>query len=104
MSQSSVATYFGWATADTDNALNMQAKDNSWTKQELYVVGFNPKKIQFFYEQIQLTSFPINIITTSRQCLYKHLLNKFVSLGGEVLFDHEVLNIDLIVFLSNICR
>ena len=56
----------------------------------------NPKKIQFFYEQNQLTSFPINIITTSRQCLYKNLLNKYVSLGGEVLFDHEVLNIDLI--------
>ena len=35
-------------------------------------------------------------MTTSRQCLYKNLLNKYLSLGGEVLFDHEVSNINLI--------
>ena len=56
----------------------------------------NPKEVRFFYNQNKLTSFPIDLVTTSRQCLYKNLLNKYLSLGGEVLFDHEVSNINLI--------
>ena len=56
----------------------------------------NPKEVQFFYNQNKLTSFPVDLVTTSRQCLYKNLLNKYLSLGGEVLFDHEVSNISLI--------
>jgi len=56
----------------------------------------NPKEVRFFYNQNKLTSFPIDVVTTSRQCLYKNLLNKYLSLGGEVLFDHEVSNINLI--------
>jgi len=56
----------------------------------------NPKEVQFFYKQNKLTSFPVDLVTTSRQCLYKNLLNKYLSLGGEVLFDHEVSNISLI--------
>ena len=56
----------------------------------------NPKEVQFFYNQNKLTSFPVDLVTTSRQCLYKNLLNKYLSLGGEVLFDHEVSNINLI--------
>ena len=56
----------------------------------------NPKEVQFFYKQNKLTSFPVDLVTTSRQCLYKNLLNKYLSLGGEVLFDHEVSNINLI--------
>ena len=56
----------------------------------------NPKEVRFFYNQNKLTSFPIDLVTTSRQCLYKNLLNKYLSLGGEILFDHEVSNINLI--------
>ena len=56
----------------------------------------NPKEVRFFYNQNKLTSFPVDLVTTSRQCLYKNLLNKYLSLGGEVLFDHEVSNINLI--------
>jgi salicylate hydroxylase len=56
----------------------------------------NPKEVRFFYNQNKLTSFPIDVVTTSRQCLYKNLLNKYLSLGGEVLFDYEVSNINLI--------
>ena len=56
----------------------------------------NPKEVRFFYNQNKLTSFPIDVVTTSRQCLYKNLLNKYLSLGGEILFDHEVSNINLI--------
>ncbi len=56
----------------------------------------NPKEVQFFYNKNKLTLFPVDVVTTSRQCLYKNLLNKYLSLGGEVLFDHEVSNINLI--------
>ena len=63
----------------------------------------NPKEVQFFFNQKKLTSFPIDVVTTSRQCLYKNLLDKYLSLNGEILFNHEVSNIDLIstsIFLN----
>jgi salicylate hydroxylase len=63
----------------------------------------NSKEVQFFFNQKKLTSFPIDVVTTSRQCLYKNLLDKYLSLNGEILFNHEVSNIDLIsssIFLN----
>ena len=69
---------------------------NIGIENELRSESGNPKEVQFFYKQNKLTSFPVDIVTTSRQCLYKNLLNKYHSLGGEVLFDHEVSNINLI--------
>ena len=50
----------------------------------------NPKEVKFFFNQNKITSFGIDVITTSRQCLYKNLLDKYLSLGGQILFDHEV--------------
>ena len=64
----------------------------------------NPSEIKFLFNKKEITSFPIDVVTTSRQCLYKILLNKYYSLGGEVLFNHEISNIDLnnseILFLN----
>ena len=56
----------------------------------------NPKEVKFFFNQNKITSFGIDVITTSRQCLYKNLLDKYLSLGGQILFDHEVSEIDQI--------
>lgn len=64
----------------------------------------NPVEVQFFYKQNKITSFGIDGVTTSRQCLYKNLLDQYLSLEGEILFDHEIFDIDQInskVIFSN---
>ena len=42
---------------------------NIGIENELRSESGNPKEVQFFYNQNKLTSFPVDIVTTSRQCL-----------------------------------
>lgn len=53
------------------------------------------KKTNLLYNREELTSFSVNVITTTRQCLYNNLLDKYRSYDGEILFDHEVSSINL---------
>jgi len=92
--KSSTASEQGAGISISPNGLRVIR--NIGIENELRNESGNPKKVQFFYKQNKLTSFPVDIVTTSRQCLYKNLLNKYLSLGGEVLFDHEVSGINLI--------
>ena len=56
----------------------------------------NPKVTRFFSKRTQISSFEVNVITTSREVLYRELLNKYYSYGGEILFNHclNKINID----------
>ena len=92
--KSSMASEQGAGISISPNGLKVLR--NIGIENDLRSESGNPKEVRFFYNQNKLTSFPIDVVTTSRQCLYKNLLNKYLSLGGEVLFDHEVSNINLI--------
>ena len=53
----------------------------------------NPKKAVYFSNKIKINSFDVDVITTSRKVLYKVLLKKYTSYGGEILFDHKLSNL-----------
>ena len=61
---------------------------------EIISVSPKPNKAVFFSNEKKINSFDIDVITTSRQVLYRILFNKYMSLGGEILFDHEVCDVD----------
>ena len=99
--KSSTASEHGAGISISPNGLRVLR--NIGVENNLRSESGNPKEVQFFFNQKKLTSFPIDVVTTSRQCLYKNLLDKYLSLNGEILFNHEVSNIDLIntsVFLN----
>ena len=62
---------------------------------EIISVSPKPNKAVFFSNDKKINSFDIDVITTSRQVLYKILYKKYMSLDGEILFDHELCDIDL---------
>ena len=48
-----------------------------------------------FYSNLKkITEIPNEVITTSRKSLYKVLYERYLSFGGEILFDHDLVNID----------
>ena len=53
----------------------------------------NPKKAVYFSNKTEISSFDVDVITTSRKTLYKTLLNKYILHGGEILFDHKLSNL-----------
>lgn len=55
----------------------------------------NPNKAYFFSNNKKVTSFPVDVITTSRQTLYKSLLENYLSYDGDILFNHELLDLDV---------
>ena len=55
----------------------------------------NPYKAYFFSNNKKVTSFPVDVITTSRQTLYKSLLENYLSYDGDILFNHELLDLDV---------
>jgi|TARA_B100001093_G_scaffold74768_1_gene65531 salicylate hydroxylase len=55
----------------------------------------NPKEAYFFSNDFKITSFPIRVITTSRQTLYRILLKNYLHHGGDILFDHELSDINV---------
>ena len=56
---------------------------------EIVSVSANPKAASFYSQNKKINSFNVNVLTTSRQVLYKYLYKKYNSLGGEVIFEHE---------------
>ena len=61
--------------------------------QDVYEQSSNPKKAVYFSNKIKINSFDVDVITTSRKVLYKVLLKKYISYGGEILFDHKLSNL-----------
>ena len=58
-------------------------------------VSANPKKASFFSGNKKINTFDVDIVTTSRQVLYKSLYKKYNSLDGQILFDHQLLDVDI---------
>ena len=54
-----------------------------------------PEKASFFSNGKEVTSILVDVITTSRQTIYKALLDDYTSLDGEIIFNYELSNIDL---------
>ena len=54
-----------------------------------------PKNASFFSNGKKITTIPLEVLTTSRQSLYTILLEKYLSLGGKILFDYEVSGINI---------
>ena len=57
---------------------------------EIISISSNPKQADFFSNDKKINSFDIDVITTSRQVLYKSLYEKFISLDGQILFEHKL--------------
>jgi len=58
-------------------------------------VSANPKKASFFSGNKKINTFDIDIVTTSRQVLYKSLYKKYNFLDGQILFDHQLVDVDI---------
>ena len=58
-------------------------------------VSANPKKASFFSGNKKINTFDVDIVTTSRQVLYKSLYKKYNFLDGKILFDHELVDVDI---------
>ena len=63
--------------------------------EELKAISGNSKKTIFYSNLKEITSIDTDVLTTSRKNLYDLLLKKYSSLGGEILFDYELKDIDI---------
>jgi 2-polyprenyl-6-methoxyphenol hydroxylase-like FAD-dependent oxidoreductase len=60
------------------------------------VISFskNPKQAIFFSGKKKINSFNVDVISTSRQTLHKVLFRRYREHGGEILFDHQLSDVD----------
>ena len=58
-------------------------------------ISRQPIEATFFSNEKKLIKIPVNVSTGTRKNLYKVLFNKYLSMGGNVIFDHEVSSISL---------
>ena len=63
---------------------------------EVVSVSANPNQATFFSGNKKINSFDVDVITTSRQVLYKSLYEKYKFLNGKILFDHDLSDLDCI--------
>ena len=72
---------------------------------DLKFISGNPKNAHFIFDDKEITSFSVDHITTSRKVLHKLLLEKYLSLEGEINFNYELVKIDnnknLLTFSNN---
>ena len=61
---------------------------------DLLEISAKPSNTIFYSNLKKIIKIPTEVITTSRKSLYKVLYEKYISLGGRILFDHELINID----------
>ena len=55
----------------------------------------NPRNGIFFSRSNQIANTSINVITTSRDLLHKILYEKYISMDGNILFNHELSDLSL---------
>ncbi|MEK9780330.1 MAG: FAD-dependent monooxygenase [Gammaproteobacteria bacterium] len=61
---------------------------------EVIAFSMNPKEAVYFSGNKKINNFNVDVITTSRQTLYKVLYNNYKQLDGEILFDHQLNDIN----------
>jgi len=57
---------------------------------EVVEASSNPRQASFYSSNKKINSFNIDVVTTSRQVLFKSLYKKYISLDGDILFDHKL--------------
>ncbi len=72
------------------NAINLLDKID--LKESLSLEGFFPEKINFLDENDPITSVNSRVCAISREKLVNILYKKFISLGGQIIFDHEYIS------------
>ena len=61
---------------------------------DLNLLSRRPESAIFFSNNNKINKISVDVLTTTRKSLYKVLLDKFYALNGEILFNHEVEDID----------
>ena len=102
--QSSEVSNYGAGISLSPNGIKILK--NLRIYQDILERSANPKNAVHFSNNNQIKSFDVDVITTTRKTLYEVLLNKYIQLGGEILFNHKLRSIDInnseLHFLNNI--
>ncbi len=73
--------------------------------EDIKKISGNPKSATFYSKFKKITKISVDVITTSRKSLYKVLYDKYTSMDGEIIFDHELTEFDLekklLIFSNN---
>ena len=91
--QSSEVSNYGAGISISPNGIKILK--NLGIYQDILERSANPKNAVHFSNNKQIKSFDIDVITTTRKTLYEVLLNKYIELGGEILFNHKLRSIDI---------
>ena len=102
--QSSEVSNYGAGISLSPNGIKILK--NLRIYQDILERSANPKNAVHFSNNKQIKSFDVDVITTTRKTLYEVLLNKYIQLGGEILFNHKLRSIGInnseLHFLNNI--
>ena len=91
--QSSEVSNYGAGISLSPNGIKILK--NLGIYQDILERSANPKNAVHFSNNKQIKSFDVDVITTTRKTLYEVLLNKYIELGGEILFNHKLRSIDI---------
>jgi len=91
--QSSEVSNYGAGISISPNGIKILK--NLGIYQDILERSANPKNAVHFSNNKQIKSFDVDVITTTRKTLYEVLLNKYIKLGGEILFNHKLRSIDI---------
>jgi salicylate hydroxylase len=73
----------------------MRVLENLGISENLKATSGRPSQATFYSNNSEITKIPVDVITTSRKNLYKVLLDKYLSLDGDIHFNYELSNLDL---------
>ena len=73
----------------------MRVLESLGISKNLKEISGRPKQATFYSNNFEITKIPVDVVTTSRKNLYKVLLDKYLSLNGELHFNYELSNLDL---------
>ena len=91
--QSSEVSNYGAGISISPNGIKILK--NLGIYQDILERSANPKNAVHFSNNKQIKSFDVDVITTTRKTLYEVLLNKYIQLGGEIIFNHKLRSIDI---------
>ena len=89
--QSSEVSNYGAGISISPNGIKILK--NLGIYQDILERSANPKNAAYFSNNKQIKLFDVDVITTTRKTLYEVLLNKYIELGGEILFNHKLRSI-----------
>ena len=91
--QSSEVSNYGAGISISPNGIKILK--NLGIYEDILERSANPKNAVHYSNNKQIKSFDVDVITTTRKILYEVLLNKYIKLGGEILFNHKLRSIGI---------